>query len=91
MPDVRFEGLGLTVTAGTDDTLLDVCIDHDLPMEAACGGFAACNTCRVRLIAGTLTPREDVEEPFLDAPDQRLGCQARVIGDVTVRLDPGES
>ncbi len=91
MPTVRFESLDRDVPAARDQTLYEVCLDHDLPMEAACGGFAACNTCRVRVLAGELTPLEDIEEPFLDEPGQRLGCQARVIGDVTVRLEPGEA
>ncbi len=91
MPDVHFMKLGVTVPAEPDQTLYEVCLDHDLPMEAACGGFAACNTCRVRLLKGELTPLDDVEAPFLDAPGQRLGCQARVVSPVTVRLEPGEA
>ena len=70
-------------------TLLEVCEQSGIPMESACGGFAACNSCRVRVIVGELSPMEDVEEPFLDRPDQRLGCQARVVGDVVVAMDPG--
>ncbi len=89
MPRVELVDLGVTVEAPLDATLLEVCDAHGLPMETACGGFAACNSCRVRVIAGDLSPLEDVELPFLDAPDQRLGCQARVRGDVRVRLDPG--
>jgi ferredoxin len=89
MPTVRFEDLGRSVSARVGDTLLDVCDAHGLPMETACGGFAACNSCRVRVLAGVLSPVEDSEAPFLDLPDHRLGCQARVAGDVTVRLDPG--
>ncbi|MDP2317283.1 MAG: 2Fe-2S iron-sulfur cluster-binding protein [Pseudomonadota bacterium] len=86
---MEFADLERVVEAAVGSTLLEVCDAHGLPMETACGGFAACNSCRVRVIAGTLSPVEDVEEPFLDAPDQRLGCQARVVVDVTVRLDPG--
>ncbi|MFN7142715.1 MAG: 2Fe-2S iron-sulfur cluster-binding protein [Myxococcota bacterium] len=86
---MEFADLGKVVEAPLDATLLQVCDDNGLPMETACGGFAACNSCRVRLLAGELSPLEDVELPFLDAPDQRLGCQARVVGDVVVRLDPG--
>lgn len=89
MARVEFADLGKVVEAPLDATLLQVCDDNGLPMETACGGFAACNSCRVRLLAGELSPLEDVELPFLDAPDQRLGCQARVVGDVVVRLDPG--
>jgi ferredoxin len=90
MPTIRFAGLGVTVPASPDETVLDLCIAHDLPMEAACGGFAACNTCRIRLLEGELTPLDEIEEPFLETPGQRLGCQARIIGDATIRLEPGE-
>ncbi len=86
---VTFADLGRTVEAEAGCTLLEVCDRHGLPMDTACGGFAACNTCRVRVVAGALAPIEEVEEPFLDEADQRLGCQARVVGPVTVRLDPG--
>lgn len=58
-------------------------------MEAACGGFAGCNTCRVRLISGSLGPEDEAEGPFLDAPGQRLACQARIVADAVVRLEPG--
>lgn len=70
-------------------TLLDACEAHGVPMDSACGGFAACNSCRVAVVSGGLSPRLDEEDAFLDTPTQRLGCQARVTGDVRVRLDPG--
>lgn len=77
------------VDAPVGRTLLEVCDDAGLLMETACGGFAACNSCRVRVIDGVLSPTEEVEEPFLDSPDHRLGCQARIVGDVRVRSAPG--
>ncbi len=89
MPRVEFLDLGRVVEAPVGTTLLEVCDDHGLPMETACGGFAACNSCRVRVLSGVLSEVEDVEDPFLDDPGQRLGCQARVVGDVVVRLEPG--
>jgi adenylate cyclase len=72
-------------------TLLEVCEAASIPMDSACGGFAACNSCRVEVVEGAdqLSPELPEEEPFLDAADQRLGCQARVWGDVAVRLAPG--
>ncbi len=89
MVAVTFADLGRTVQAEPGVTLLELCDANGLPMDTACGGFAACNSCRVRVLDGALSPVEEVEEPFLDRPDQRLGCQARVVGAVTVRLDPG--
>ncbi len=59
-------------------------------MDSACGGFACCNSCRVEVLSGALSPLLPEEEPFLDAPAQRLGCQARLLGGlVAVRLAPG--
>jgi ferredoxin len=89
MPRVVVDGVGASLEASAGDTLLDVLDRGGVPVDAACGGFAACNTCRVRLLAGELSPVDDVELPFLDREDQRLACQARVVGDVTIRLDPG--
>lgn len=93
MPQVRFRGLergDCSFTAPEGETLYELCLEHDIEMEAACGGFAACNTCRVRVISGELSEMDPVEEPFLDREDQRLGCQACVVGDVELELDPGE-
>ncbi len=86
---IRFVDRGLEAEAAPGVTLLEVAEAHGVPMEAACGGFAACNTCRVEVVEGQLSPRDDVELPFLDHEGQRLACQARIVADVTVRLAPG--
>ncbi len=74
-----------------ESTLLEACEVLGVPMESACGGFAACNSCRVEVVDGWdhLSPRVDEEIPFLDTDDQRLGCQARLLGAARVRLAPG--
>jgi ferredoxin len=84
------EGLGqIDVESGL--SMLEACEARGLPMGSDCGGFAACNACRVRVLEGAsaLSPRVEEEEPFLDHPDQRLGCQAKLLGDVVVRFEPG--
>jgi ferredoxin len=77
------------VPVGT--TLLDASEALGFPLDSDCGGVAACNACRVRVVSGAahLSPRGPEEDPFLDDADQRLGCQARVLGDVVVRPEPG--
>lgn len=93
MPTLHFRGLedgDRSVYAPLGETVYEVCLDHDIEMVAACGGFAACNTCRVRVVQGALSEMEEVEPPFLDREDQRLGCQACVVGDAVLELDPGE-
>lgn len=88
--EVEVEGYGVA-RAEVGATLLEACEAAGIPIDSACGGFAACNSCRVAVIAGAeqLSPRLPEEEPFLDAPDQRLACQARVLGPLTLRLAPG--
>jgi ferredoxin len=87
---VAVEGYGsVRTTCGT--TLLEACEAAAIPIDSACGGFAACNACRVEVLDGAdgLSPRLPEEDPFLDADDQRLACQARILGPVSVRLAPG--
>ena len=90
MPRVEVDGYD-PVEAENGQTLLEVCEDHGIPMECACGGFAACNSCRVDVLAGmsALSPLREEETHFLDGDGQRLGCQAEVLGDVKVRLASG--
>ena len=90
MVEVRFLDLGICLHASAGDSLLEVAERAGVPIEAACGGFAGCNTCRVRVVHGELSPCDPVEEPFLDSPGQRLACQALVVGAVSLVLDPGE-
>jgi 2Fe-2S ferredoxin len=90
MPMVSIEGFDpFEVASGT--TLLEACDDHGVPMTSACGGFAACNSCRITVLDGGagLSALLEEEEAFLDNAAQRLGCQARVLGPVRLRLDPG--
>jgi len=90
MSDVVVDEHG-TVAARPDEVLLELCERVGIPMESACGGFAACNSCRVDVIEGrqNLSPIVEEEAPFLDGPNQRLGCQSRVLGPVRIRLSPG--
>ena len=89
--ELRVEGFEpFVVECGT--TVLDACDARGVPLNSACGGFAACNTCRVEVLSGAdgLSPRLPEEDAFLDAPSQRLGCQARICGGVVrLRLAPG--
>lgn len=87
---VTVEGYG-EVLAESGQTLLEMCEEHAIPMECACGGFAACNSCRVDVLTGAegLSPRREEETHFLEHEGQRLGCQAEVLGPCAVRLASG--
>jgi ferredoxin, 2Fe-2S len=79
--------------AKAGDSILDVALANDVPLMHACGGFCACTTCCVIVKAGEagLAEAEDEELDRLEStgqgkPAHRLGCQAKVHGDVTVEI-----
>lgn len=92
MPTVTFvlpDGQIKRVEAESGQSLLQIALDQNVPMEHACGGNGFCTTCMCDVEQGmdTLSPRNDREENMgvLEDP-KRLGCQAIVEGDVTVKI-----
>lgn len=78
---------------GKKGSLLDICLNHHVHLEHACGGNCACTTCHVIVRSGdsSLMEMEDDEADRLDmAPGltlhSRLGCQSVVTGDVIVEI-----
>jgi 2Fe-2S ferredoxin len=78
---------------GLEGSLLDIALNHGIPLEHACGGNCACTTCHVIVREGeeNLSEMEENEEDRLYMADgvtlhSRLGCQAIVKGDVTVEV-----
>jgi 2Fe-2S ferredoxin len=93
MPKVTFLPMNETYEAKEGESLLDVAIAHDVPLQHACGGFCACTTCHVHVKSGleNLSASEEDEEERLDRAtnitlQSRLGCQAKIHGDVTVEI-----
>ena len=77
------------VKAENGKTILQIGLDAGVPIENACGGHGFCTTCLCSVKEGSnnLSERNDREENMgiLEDPE-RLGCQAKVKGDVTVEL-----
>ncbi len=74
-------------------TLLEASKVLGFPLHHDCGGNASCTTCRVEVQRGceNLSEIEFEEQDLLDRealiePWHRLGCQARIGGDVVVRV-----
>jgi 2Fe-2S ferredoxin len=93
MPKITFLPMNQTVDAKDGETILEVAVAHDIPLQHACGGFCACTTCHVIVKQGeqNLTDMEEDEEERLDRATgvtlrSRLGCQAKVTGDITVEI-----
>ncbi len=94
MPRVCFlhpEGRSGEVEANL--TLLEAAKALGFPLNHDCGGNASCTTCRVEVQTGgeNLSEIDFDEQDLLDRealtePWHRLGCQARVLGDVVVRV-----
>ncbi len=93
MPKVTFLPMNTVCEAKAGESILDVAIQNDVPLQHACGGFCACTTCHVIVVEGAqnLAPMEEAEEERIEHADgvglqSRLGCQAQVRGDVTVQV-----
>jgi 2Fe-2S ferredoxin len=93
MPTVKFLPSGIEVSARSGEALLDIALAHEVSIQHACGGFCACTTCHCEILAGdqNLEAPDDDEQERLGVLEgrtahSRLACQAKVKGDVTVRV-----
>ncbi len=86
---VTFQPVNKAVTGQAGQTILEIATDNDLVLDHECGGNCQCTTCHVIVEEGLerLSPKEDAEADMLAAAEElteksRLGCQARVYGDI---------
>jgi 2Fe-2S ferredoxin len=92
VPRVTFlHSRGRTGDVEANVTLLEASKALGFPLNHDCGGNASCTTCRVEVQMGgeNLSEIDFEEQDLLDRealsqPWHRLGCQARVLGDVVV-------
>ncbi len=93
MPKVTFLPLNKTVDAPKGETILEVALSNDIPLQHACGGFCSCTTCHV-FVKSDPSQLSKMDEDELDrlesvgklTENARLGCQTKVMGDVTVEI-----
>jgi len=94
MPKVTFLPMNQVCEAKDGESILDVAINYDIPIQHACGGFCACTTCHIQVKSGMagLSEMEDEETDRLEKvatdmrENSRLGCQAKVHQDVVVEI-----
>jgi 2Fe-2S ferredoxin len=97
MPKITFKsqklGEDITLEAKEGQSILDVALDNHIDLEHNCGGNCACTTCHVIIREGVdhLSEMDEDEEDRLDTAEgltltSRLGCQARIKGDVVVEI-----
>ncbi len=93
MERVRFLKEGLEIDVETGTTILGAAKQVGAPEGDRCGGVCACSTCHVYVTSGFERTSEISDEEF-DILDKafdvrstsRLGCQAKVEGDVVVEI-----
>jgi ferredoxin len=88
LPTVTFANQDRTCDARAGATVLVASNANPAPLSTYCAANALCGTCSVVLVKGRLSEPTVIEQHFIDAwgfdPGFRLGCQARVIEDVTL-------
>jgi 2Fe-2S ferredoxin len=91
MPTVKFEPDGIQVDVPVGTSILDASRLGGAQVGSACGGVCACSTCHVYVKQGlnALSVANDREEDIMDKAfdvraNSRLGCQSKILRDVTV-------
>jgi 2Fe-2S ferredoxin len=90
---VRFLPMNIEAMAKEGESILDVAENYGIDLPHNCGGVCACSTCHVIIKSGLehLSPKSEDEDDRLDMAenltlDSRLGCQAKIHGDISVEL-----
>lgn len=93
--NITFVPLNQTVEVKAGTTILEACLENDIHLEHACGGFCACTTCHILVKQGgdNISEMEFEEEDKLDTCEgvtlrSRLGCQSRIEGDLVIEIPP---
>lgn len=86
--------MNVTCEALVGDNILEVALANGIDLQHNCGGVCACSTCHVIVKHGlkSLTEMEDDEGDQLDEAegltlDSRLGCQAKITGEVDLVVE----
>ena len=93
MPKIKFLPSQFECEVNKGESILDIALAEGISIQHACGGFCACTTCHCEIVSGI----ENLEAPDEDELERlnvldgrtatsRLACQAKVKGDVTVRI-----
>ena len=94
MPRITFvHPQGVSGEVEANRSILEAAEALGFPLTHDCGGNASCTTCRVEVETGleNLSEVDFNEQDLLDRENltdafHRLGCQAKIVGDVVVRV-----
>ena len=88
MPRVTFADEGKSAEFPAGKPLLRCAQEMGVKVSSVCGGDGACGTCRIEVVDGwqSLTPPTPDETYKELEPPYRLSCQAKLAGDVVVKV-----
>jgi uncharacterized 2Fe-2S/4Fe-4S cluster protein (DUF4445 family) len=89
---INLQPVGKRVHVDAGSTLLDAAQSGGIAIASLCGGIGSCDSCKVRLISGKLTPATLEEQATFSPADleagYRLACQAQPLSDVILEIPP---
>ncbi len=91
MPKVTIKTDDKTVEVLPGTNLIDMADQHDTSILFGCRD-AACGACMIRVLEGkdNISKMDDNERDFLESmaarEDERLACQCKINGDVTIEV-----
>lgn len=88
MPKVTFLPSGQSIEIDGETTIREAAHLLKVSVHDRCGGMGACCNCIVTVVEGmpNICPKSIVEEAvFYLSENDRLSCQCRLTGDVTVK------
>jgi uncharacterized 2Fe-2S/4Fe-4S cluster protein (DUF4445 family) len=89
---VNFQPIGRRVTIVLGESLLNAAQGAGINIASICGGIGICDSCKIRLITGTLTePTLEEKAIFTDNElnsGYRLACQSFPKSDITIEIPP---
>lgn len=93
MPQITIENLfNKTISGNIEMSVLDNIHENYIDWMHACGKKGNCTTCKMIVLQGAnnLTPFTKAEEKFAALgrlrDQERLACQCKLLGDVTVKV-----
>lgn len=98
MPWIHFRKARPSIEVPVGTELMQALLDHGIPVASSCRGDGICAKCRIEIvspagaelteIAKNLSPENDSESFLRERhglePSERISCQTRVLGDITV-------
>lgn len=93
MPVISFVKNKAPVSVSEGENLMQALLEQDIPVASSCHGEGVCRKCVVTVVEGVqnLTPPTILELDLAErnpiGTDQRISCQAQIIGDI--KIDAG--